>query len=771
MIEINNNLFEEEFVNSLLDIINYYKNKIIDLFNYAYEENKYNKTNLYILCKKFFEFIKGEYYDDSNYSQNSDYSDSSNSDYLDDSDYSDYSNYSDYSDYSDYSYNSDNNKKTKIKNKYIHTHIFLKALVEDTIKHEFIKIFDNYLDKKIKKYDFRDFLTHIFDAMKCLDKDDAIKVNTKLWLSKTIRKKFNIGFKFKYGLDYLTTGLFSWYNWNTNPQINYLDKIADSYDLLIEDKTTHENLLEFVYTYINNNKYYLQFHLENQEQNNKKNKTSPEHMNYLILKIMFKIKNSYLDDFDKIISTEEITINSLSNSNMSIGKKIWLNLMYAIKMYYIFLLKNYFSVYATYETYIKENIINRNANIDYHEYMSLDIMKKSIKTLKKLIKSSIKEDIEKEYIYYIKNYKYMKSDDVIADIIIMFDVCNMTHIDLSQNVYQLIIEIMGGLDNMLKNNYLRKEATNIFLEISKNKGFDIFKNIMPNFSNYINNVKFNEIMTPDEALDHYNLILGSLIFLIDYDKNATDKNNMTNIIINMFKISFDAMNELKELISIVKSDIYVLPQKLINYGIDIIQYIISIFASYRELSLKNKINVEDNNICAKFAEISISFLLNLINKNHYLNRELCNIRINKEFMEIIIDCIYTNLSEKIIENLAYKLDLFEKLKTSNLIKSHEKLNIIIEKLKEHANIKKIEIPNEFLDPILYIEINDPIMIPDSNEIFERSVIETRIEFDPVNPYSRNKLTKEILNYFNKKEDIIQKIKDFKQRKQNWLNSL
>jgi len=96
----------------------------------------------------------------------------------------------------------------------------------------------------------------------------------------------------------------------------------------------------------------------------------------------------------------------------------------------------------------------------------------------------------------------------------------------------------------------------------------------------------------------------------------------------------------------------------------------------------------------------------------------------------------------------------------------EKVEQIQKKLKTEEE-EEIEYPEEFLDPLMYTLIEDPIVIPEMNIIMDSSVINGYLLRDKRNPYTRKPLTEEQLDEFNKKEENIKLIVDFKKRFKEW----
>jgi len=84
--------------------------------------------------------------------------------------------------------------------------------------------------------------------------------------------------------------------------------------------------------------------------------------------------------------------------------------------------------------------------------------------------------------------------------------------------------------------------------------------------------------------------------------------------------------------------------------------------------------------------------------------------------------------------------------------------------------EEIEVPDEFCDPLMASEINDPVILPGTDIIMERSVISRHLLTDLHNPFNRDDLTMEKLEEYNLKENIREIIQDFNERKLEWKQS-
>ena len=83
-----------------------------------------------------------------------------------------------------------------------------------------------------------------------------------------------------------------------------------------------------------------------------------------------------------------------------------------------------------------------------------------------------------------------------------------------------------------------------------------------------------------------------------------------------------------------------------------------------------------------------------------------------------------------------------------------------EKFKKET-ISYDDAPEEFVDPITAELMNDPVILPSSKVVVDRTTIETQLINDPVDPYNRSPLKKEDLI---PNEELKKKIEEYKEKK-------
>ena len=105
------------------------------------------------------------------------------------------------------------------------------------------------------------------------------------------------------------------------------------------------------------------------------------------------------------------------------------------------------------------------------------------------------------------------------------------------------------------------------------------------------------------------------------------------------------------------------------------------------------------------------------------------------------------------------------------IKFRNEEQYIKTELKENLESKKDEVdenvPDEFLDPLIYTFIKNPVMIPHVDMIFDRTSIMSQIYHEKINPYTRELLDENILNTYNLSPDVICKVEEFNMKLNQW----
>ena len=183
---------------------------------------------------------------------------------------------------------------------------------------------------------------------------------------------------------------------------------------------------------------------------------------------------------------------------------------------------------------------------------------------------------------------------------------------------------------------------------------------------------------------------------------------------------------------------------------------------------KNRINIKSPNKCnfnaKRILEYYSNFLITLYKKtNEKFPNKLSNIIVNdkrsfkKSNYEALSDI--SLFSYNSFKEITDDIQIFNKL-----------LKEIDNNLETEDTFEKIDIPDEFSDPILQTLITDPVELP-NNIIISRSTIFQHLMSSNENPFDRTELTIEILDKYNSKLEVIDRINEFKKKLEDWKKTI
>ena len=81
-----------------------------------------------------------------------------------------------------------------------------------------------------------------------------------------------------------------------------------------------------------------------------------------------------------------------------------------------------------------------------------------------------------------------------------------------------------------------------------------------------------------------------------------------------------------------------------------------------------------------------------------------------------------------------------------------------------------DLPEQFLDPILFVPIKNPMVLPESRIIIEKAVIESHLIENHYDPFNRQPLTYETLVEFNHQEEQVKFCIEFIKKRNDWIKS-
>ncbi len=135
---------------------------------------------------------------------------------------------------------------------------------------------------------------------------------------------------------------------------------------------------------------------------------------------------------------------------------------------------------------------------------------------------------------------------------------------------------------------------------------------------------------------------------------------------------------------------------------------------------------------------------------------LHKLTVNDEFKDLIQET-----KDIVLESLPY-IKFFD---NELYIKEELKQNLEYQK----GEIKLDNIPEHFLDPLIYTLIKEPVMIPNVDLMFDKSSIMSQIYHEKINPYTREFLDESILKVYNDNPKIQEKVHEFLLKFNQWKN--
>jgi hypothetical protein len=99
-----------------------------------------------------------------------------------------------------------------------------------------------------------------------------------------------------------------------------------------------------------------------------------------------------------------------------------------------------------------------------------------------------------------------------------------------------------------------------------------------------------------------------------------------------------------------------------------------------------------------------------------------------------------------------------------------KETLCVIRLDMKEEIMPDDLPEIFLDPLLYTPIRNPVILPDSKIIMDREVIEAHLVENEYDPFNRNILTKDQLDEYNREEGQQMLCLEFIQKRNDWIKT-
>ena len=544
-------------------------------------------------------------------------------------------------------------------------------------------------------------------------------------------------------------------------------------DLYMEDEKSLTKLIILIHDIFELNKAY-KFDDVTQI---KTNKCSSINFLILLFEILLYIRNTKLSN----TNISNINLEKEFKKGDIIGMSIQTLTTYTILLGCEIAYNNVFKFY-----YKLNKMSNKKSNSKVKK--EFDILK-SIRNDKNL-----HNDIYKFYFDVIKN-KVILSSDMMTNLN-WFLIDSLGHDDYKNDILNLdisflefFIDCIGGCTKITKPN--RWEFINTLIKLFEIQGYTFISkhnNLINKFFNaiqkFIIEVDYFAIIGIDPAYSTFQYLMG---IINNFCKKITNpdediKKNMKNIFhIIAFRVN-STIAILKECIEYISSRNYLNNKSMIIlYEGYIKTYMVTFMSgiqAMQELLMSKIISISDfpEELIMPLVTLSMD-LLSLFSKGSHpiygtfkMNMEALDI-MQELFKLINISCENTHFVDHIkikenytlIKEMMLRVKLDPKIK-NNLLEFTGNLQV--------SSITDDDLPNEYLDPILFCEIKNPVMLPDVVDVvFDRSSIMSHLYTQKTHPYTRQSFTEEELDEYNKKENVKNYINDFMKKIEDYKNSL
>lgn len=517
------------------------------------------------------------------------------------------------------------------------------------------------------------------------------------------------------------------------------EKTVKCYKKLCEDEEIQEDLINYVNKIVNLNSAYCSV---NMDVNIRLKKCSRIDFNYFLFKFLKQMYNNYKTKNNVIISRDiSHQVKEFCIKDLNLGEKIYITLLQCFRN---------IAEFAGKKIYTINNIKLSNF-------------------LKQIL---CNDEIQDIFIDYENNYNNIKLEEILEtcvnyyDYVIAYNTKLNLNITLKREFYDFISNILGGLNGNIKNSHIRIALFTI-IQLSYNKtGFNIYNNFFDNLFKYINEVdyaKFGMSYMKDKISHHF-FLTEILLQMTDLCKNIDDKSKyiFAETIYRLISTSYEYFDMFNEKLSEELKD--ATDQELLYYSmcynitLELTLYTILIYNNLYDRKIIETVYPE---LEEKIIYFVGRIFGNIKNKKNYI----FDFSLYKHKTEILIKYCFEFIDKRLESNTDTVFEIKENLFNALKIYDCAKSELIKNKLETYKEIENF--PDDFTDPLTCKIIKNPVMIPNSTEIFERTSIISQIYGQGINPYTREKLTIEILEEYNNKLEIKNKIKDFESKFKLW----
>jgi len=504
-----------------------------------------------------------------------------------------------------------------------------------------------------------------------------------------------------------------------------------------------------------------------------------------LLKQTSKIKDmlSFPNSFDKLKKKSILSIfNTQHIVKDNIIKETFITHNFELDTFYIDKLINVFEIYKKILPEKSDIIFLQNIFFSIYDYIMIyGFNEKIIKNSHKILRFCYVELINFHFNFFVIE----NISTIFTNFMNLLSIYLLNE-NLNENLNDDFIEVFINYVSIKKPN---ENVMNLVISIIENSSnphykIDMVENVLYKYkpqnintieiiSKYICNVDIKKHFRTLEYIIHLSHIYDILNFEVSKNKSKIE---------DMKKIFFKLINHTSDIISLlieIKEEFdrinEQLKRELTSERYDnisnIYEYIINTYrSSVNNENYKIIINVIDKHL--DFMEKYImSFELDEITINVLINSLIGTLDLyNKKMLFNMIDIQF----KKYVNNIFVELQKYPIF----LLKMKENIHIIIPIIETIGETypdiyhvknkivkfedKEIEIEDdELLDKLTYQLIEEPVMIPNSFDIYDKKSIMTQLLLNGTNPITREQLTIQEFENFNKIEFVKKAIKKWK----------
>ena len=267
------------------------------------------------------------------------------------------------------------------------------------------------------------------------------------------------------------------------------------------------------------------------------------------------------------------------------------------------------------------------------------------------------------------------------------------------------------------------------------------------------------------AVKNQKILTEKLVMLLDYSDKISETSReilsgtLYNLLGKALYVYEQLMDACKDITNREVNNFRVIAMEFF----DVIRFTLTFYSDIYDKQIIDTLYPEVEN---KYVALLDTLLKASTDYTHVLFTKLKSPDIASDLSNITYNSIYKYIKKSPQYLYDIKNIVLKNLDFSKLTKD-QKYSI-----KEYFNSQKtnddIDYPTEFTDPIMCRVITDPIKLPGVHDLFfDRSSILSHIHENHENPYTREKLTMEMLNDYNKDPKVVDEINDFIKRKSEW----